>query len=239
MIIAICDDDALEIAHISALLNDYRIRNNVNLKYKVYKCATDLLEDMRNQYDLLLLDIIMPGFNGIQVAKEIRTFDANVKIIFLTSSPDFAIDSYSVHARDYLLKPIEKDKFFKALDLINAEINNSFEGISIKTKASILRILFSKLEFVEVISKHLFFHMVDGNVYEVFASLSDYEKELLARPEFIKVHRSYIVNLWHMNELTSNCLISFTKKTIPISRLLYTTVRQSYMEHLFIETRIQ
>ncbi|MEG0573954.1 MAG: LytTR family DNA-binding domain-containing protein [Erysipelotrichaceae bacterium] len=239
MKIAICDDDSLEIAHISSLLNTYRLNISIDLKYKVYKNATDLLAELNNQYDLLLLDIIMPGFTGIQAAKEIRMFDKDVKIIFLTSSPDFAVDSYSVRANDYILKPIQSSKFFTALDNILFDSQPSFDGISVRTKTSIIRILYSKLEFVEVMNKHLYFHMSDGSVNEIYASLSEYESQLLEQPGFIKVHRSYIVNLCYMNELTSNSFITNNNKSVSISRLLFASVRQSYMEHLFIDTRIR
>jgi DNA-binding LytR/AlgR family response regulator len=102
--IAICDDNAIELSHISELLNRYRLERNAQLIYITYLNATELLSAMeKNLYDLLLLDILMPGFTGIEAAREIRTFDQIVKIIFLTSSPEFALDSYGVKAIDYIL----------------------------------------------------------------------------------------------------------------------------------------
>lgn len=67
-------------------------------------------------YQLLLLDILMPGFTGIQAAREIRTFDSETKIIFLTSSPEFAVESYGVDAFYYLLKHIREGDLFPVLD---------------------------------------------------------------------------------------------------------------------------
>jgi two-component SAPR family response regulator len=68
------------------------------------------------RFDIYCLDIMMPGFTGIDAAKEIRTFDKTAPILFFTSSPEFALESYSVKAINYVLKPISKEKLFFAFD---------------------------------------------------------------------------------------------------------------------------
>lgn len=102
-----------------------------------------------------------------------------------------------------------------------------------------VRILFSKLAFVEIMNKKLYFHLADGGVREVSSTLADFEDKLLTRPEFFKVHRSYIVNLWQVVELGSKELITNAGKTVPISRLLYVKVREAYMKHLFLEKGVE
>lgn len=237
MHIAICDDDTLELTQISSLLNTYRQERELALTYQPYLSAVDLLSNLeKSQYDLLLLDILMPGFTGIEAAREIRGFDQEINIIFLTSSPDFALESYGVKARDYMLKPVSKDKLFSALDAIVAEERAALDGLSVKTQTGMARILFSKLAYVEVINKRLYFHLSDTSVRAVYGSLSDYEEILLARPAFVKVHRAFIVNLWQMAELTAGHFVARNGESVPISRLLYSEIRKRYMKHLFEET---
>lgn len=190
-------------------------------------------------YDILLLDILMPGINGMQAAHEIRAFDAGVKIVFLTSSPEFAVESYAVKAYDYILKPVSRDKLFSILDAVVAEEQKPLEGLTVKTRSGMARILFSRLAFVEIMNKKLYFHLTDGGVQEVTASLAAFEEELLARTEFVKVHRSYIVNLWQVGQLESKQLITHAGKTVPISRLLSGKVREAYMKHLFLEKGVE
>ncbi|MEG0369160.1 MAG: LytTR family DNA-binding domain-containing protein [Hungatella sp.] len=238
MHIAVCDDDYLELTRITALLDTYRQKRNIGLTYQAYQSAVDLLFDTKsNRYDLFLLDILMPGFTGIQAAHEVRSFDSDVKIIFLTASPEFALDSYAVRAWDYMLKPVSADKLFAALDLILTKKQESCDGIFVKTTDSITHILYAKLAFVEVMNKKLYFHLSDNSVREVHAPLTAYEKELTSRPEFIKVHRSYLVNLGQMSELTACGFVSSCGKTIPVSRLLYSEIRQTYMDYLFMNQR--
>ena len=236
MRIAVCDDDSRELARISLFVDAYRKEKKVSLTYKTFQSATELLSTTRSgDYDALLLDILMPGVTGMQAAHEIRLFDAAVKIIFLTASPDFALESYAVKAYDYILKPVLKDKFFLLLDVLMAEEQKPLEGLTIKTKAGMARILFTNLAFVEVIGKKLYFHLADGGVREVSASLAAFEEKLLSRPEFIKVHRSYIVNLRQVGELGPKNMVTLAGDTVPISRLLYGKVREAYMRSLFVE----
>jgi len=192
--IAVCDDDSQELERISALIDTYKRESKVPLTYKTFRSATELISSMgSSDYDILLLDILMPGINGMQAAHEIRAFDAGVKIVFLTSSPEFAVESYAVKAYDYILKPVSKDKLFSILDAVIAEELKPLEGLTVKTQSGITRILFSRLAFVEIMNKKLYFHLADGSVREVSASLASFEEDLLARAEFVKVHRSYML----------------------------------------------
>lgn len=100
-------------------------------------------------------------------------------------------------------------------------------------------IAFSRLAFVEIMNKTLCFHLNDGSVREAYSSLAAFEDKLLSRPEFVRVHRSYIVNLWQVSEVGSKELITHTGQTVPISRLLYGKVRDAYMEHLFVEKGVK
>lgn len=240
MRIAICDDDSQELNRISSFIDTYRLERITPLTYNTFQSATELVSKVSGgNYSILLLDILMPGINGMQAAQEIRTFDAGVKIVFLTSSPEFAVESYQVKAYDYILKPVSKEKLFSMLDAVIAEEQVPMEGLSVKTHSGMARILFSKLAFVEIKNKKLYFHMADGSVQEVTSSLSTFEEELLARTEFIKVHRSYIVNLWQVGELRLKEFITNAGKIVPISRLLYGKVREAYMKHLFMEKGVE
>lgn len=240
MKIAICDDDSQELARISSFIDTYRRESKAPLAYKTFQSATELISNVSSgYYSILLLDILMPGINGMQAAHEIRAFDSGVKIVFLTSSPEFAVESYAVKAYDYILKPVSKDKLFSMLDAVIAEEQKPLEGLTIKTQSGMTRILFSNLAFIEVMNKKLYFNLADGGIREATSSLKELEDKFLARPEFVKVHRSYIVNLWQVGELGSKELVTHSGKSVPISRLLYGKVREAYMKHLFLEKGVE
>ncbi len=238
--IAICDDDIRELSRISKLLNRYREEKKIPLKYEAFSNALELLENLRSSvYDILLLDILMPGLNGMQAAHEIRGFDNEIKIIFLTSSPEFAVESYAVDAHYYLMKPGTEEKLFPILDRLFFDAQKAEEALHIKSSSGIMRIPFNKLEYLEVMSKKLFFHLIDGSVKEICGSLSDFEAQLTCREEFVKVHRSYLVNMGCVQEISAKELTTYNKQKIPISRLLCGQVRQAYMEYLFVEKGVE
>lgn len=234
--ISICDDEIQELFHISKLLNKYQEQRNVTFRYDAFSNATELLETMqRGVYDILLLDVLMPGINGIQTSREIREYDNDIKIIFLTSSPEFAVESYAVDAYYYLLKPATETKLFPILDKLFQEALRKEESLTVRSASGIMRISIQRLEFLEVMNKKLYFHLSDSSIKETHGSLSDFETDLLCREEFIKVHRSFIVNMGYIQELSSNMIITASGQRVPISRLLYTQVRETYMKHLFFE----
>lgn len=240
MKIAVCDDNSMELDRIYSLIDTYKRECNVPIAVNTFKSAAELISHVsKGAYNLILLDIMMPGINGMEAAHEIRTFDAGVKIVFLTSSPEFAVESYSVKAYDYILKPVSKDKLYLMLDAAFAEEQKPLDGFTVKTQSGLVRILLTKLSFVEIMNKKLYFHLTDLSVQEVTSTLAAFEEKLLAYAEFVKVHRSYIVNLCHVSEIGSKELILNTGKKVPISRLLYGNVRQAYMKHLFLEKGVE
>lgn len=237
---AICDDDRHELSRLSILLNQYRTERNATLQYDTYQNAVELLEAMKRQtYHALLLDVIMPLTSGIEAAREIRMFDEEIKIIFLTSSTEFAVESYEVDAHYYLLKPGIADKLFPILDKIFLDAQRAEDALHVKTPSGIVRLRFSRLEFLEVTNKKLLFHLDDGSVKEISGSLSDFEDQLLCRDEFIKVHRSYIVNLAYIQLLNGKELTTYTKRVVPVSRLLCNQVKEAYMQQLFLEKGVK
>ena len=133
MYLAICDDQAGELELLSALLETWQQERRTPLRWRAFRSAGQLLEAaQRERFTLYLLDVMMPGMDGLEAAQEIRCFDAAADIVFLTSSPGFAYESYSVRALEYLLKPITPRLLFPLLDrLARSDAHQSAEFISI------------------------------------------------------------------------------------------------------------
>ena len=131
MRIAACDDNLEFLQELSELLNKYSEESRINVEYKMYTNPFELVTQMEKgiHYDIILMDVCMPGMNGIQCAKDIRGYDNFVKIVFLTSSKEYAVESYTVKAHDYLLKPIEKDRLFTVLKQTEKEADNIEKSI--------------------------------------------------------------------------------------------------------------
>jgi len=236
MYIAVCDDRAEDLNVIMDILARWQSERRVTLRVEAFRSTSELLNSARKEpFTLYFLDVIMPGISGMEAARQIREFDAVADIVFLTVSPSFAYESYGVGALDYLLKPIGTEQVFSILDKLFTKEQRPENGLTLKSNGSLIRIPFSQLAFVEVLNKHLYFNLVDGSVREVFGSLSDYEALLLSQPEFRRVHRSYIVNLLQVMELSSGSIRTFSGKNLPVSRQLYPQLQKDYLKLLFTQ----
>ena len=119
------------------------MERNQEIDYTSFHSPLDLLAAIEGgaRFDVLLLDVLMPGENGIDAAAEIRNYDSDVKIIFLTSSPEFAVQSYSVDAYFYQLKPIWAESFYRLMDSVLATCEKEqADSLILRCKSGITRI---------------------------------------------------------------------------------------------------
>jgi len=234
--VAACDDHLDELKHLSDLLQLWQQERQTPLLFKTFRSAAELLAAAEKEpFTLYLLDVMMPGMSGLEAAREIRGFDEAAEIIFLTSSTEFAYESYGVRAMDYLLKPIHSHMLFSLLDRLSLQEQKPQEGLLLKIGPTLTRVLFSQLAYVEVNGKHLYFNLTDGTVHEVYGTLHEYEAPLLNRPEFMRTHRSYIVNMLQVMELSPASIHTFSGKNLPVSRRLYPQLQKDYLRLMFTE----
>ena len=168
MYIAVCDDQIEELEKLTALLQAWQSDRRSDVRFQTFRSGGQLLDAARaERFTLYLLDVLMPGMTGMDAAREIRSFDAAADIIFLTTSPGFAYESYGVRAAEYLLKPINAKLLYPVLDKLYLRDQKPQDGLTVKSNGMLVRLPFSQLSYVEVNGKHLFFNMADGTVYEL------------------------------------------------------------------------
>lgn len=238
MYIAVCDDQAEDLELVSKLLRLWQEERKAALRFRTFRSAAELLDIAKKEgsFDLYLLDVMMPGTNGLSAARELREFDGAANLVFLTASPGFAYESYRVHALDYLLKPVRAQMLFPLLDRLYQREQEPRDGLTVKCGSTLIRIPFSQLAFVEVSGKHLYFNLTDGSVREVFGSLNEYEPQL-SGTEFLRIGRSCIVNILQIREFSSAGISTFSGKNIPVPRRLYSGLQKEYMKLLFEHRR--
>jgi len=234
--IACCDDDISVLQQLTSLLDQYQVERNREISYAAFHSPLDLMAQIEHgaRFDVLFLDILMPGENGIAAAAEIRRHDSNVKIIFLTSSAEYAVESYSVNAYFYQLKPIWKESIFRLLDTVLATCEKEqTDSLILRCKTGITRIEPRQLEYCEVAHRTLFLHLSSGQTLESIGSLDDLEHHLCGHGGFLRPHRSYLINLAHVQNLsyrsiTMNCLAQ-----IPIPRGKYNEIKNAFLAYAF------
>lgn len=234
--IAFCDDDMEVLHQMNELLDRYRVERNEDITYAAFQSPFELLTKIEKgiRPDILFLDVVMPGQNGMDVAKEIRQYDTNMKIIFLTSSPEFAVESYSVGAYFYQLKPIWEESFFRLMDAVLAECEKKKKNsLILRSKDGITRIDLQQLEYCEVLGRKLLFHLENGAVMESAGSLDDLAGQLMQYSNFFRPHRSFLVNMEYIQNISSRSIKMVNDAEIPIPHGKCSEIKNTYMEYAF------
>ena len=246
MRIAICDDEERELTHLSELITKYQEERGAfvhgrKLVLTVFDSPVELLSEIENgvRFDVLFLDVMMPGENGIHVAEEIRKYDNNMKIIFLTSSAEFAVQSYTVGAYFYQIKPVGEESFFTLLDAVLEDCERE-QAVSliIRSKNGIARIDLNKLEYCEVIGRTLLFHLENGEILESIGGLDKLYSELTQYKNFMRPHRSFLVNMEYIQNISSRTITMNCEAKIPVPHGKYSEIKNLYLEYAFNRKKV-
>jgi len=233
--IAFCDDNLDELSGIVRLLNAYRTSRNLSCEYAVFPNGFELMAALERgkRFDVFCLDIIMPGFSGIEVAKAIRAFDKTAPIVFFTSSPEFALESYSVRAVNYILKPITEEKLFFTFDelLERIPVREEEDALIVKSAEGIQRILIPNLVYAEVLGRSVLYHLISGKVVTCAEAFGPVCQALMKFGCFVQPHRSFIVNMRHIDTIESSRITMQDKSVVPIAQGKAKEVRQQYLSY--------
>lgn len=235
--IAICDDSKQERQILAVLFKRYQELHATPLQIHIFQNGFSLLDaiDQGKRFDITILDILMPGENGIEIARNIRASGTDTEIIFLTSSPEYAVDSYEVKAQNYLLKPVTEEKFFSSIDSILAELDekDTASFIIYTTEKQYSRIRVSSLVYGEVTHRTITLHLADQTMISAVMTFTEFQDILKAYPDFIYPHRSYAVNMNYIQYVTKSDIILTDGQKIPLSRNNYTKISEQFLNFAY------
>jgi len=235
--LCICDDEPKDIAHIQTLAECFAGEHpEFPLRIQTFSSSFDLLEHLEGTggFDLYLLDIIMPHLKGVELAKHIRARDEAAEIIFLTYSPEYALDAFEVAACGYLLKPVSREKFDKVLLPAARRLALPKDPyFLLKTKEGLRKILFRDLVVVESFNHSRVCTLTDGSRLITADTLASIMDRLSSDPRFFSPHRAYIINLGHISALNASYVLLPTGQHIPVARNSYAALKQAYVDYLF------
>ncbi len=182
-------------------------------------CFTDgdaIVENIRNGYDIIFLDIEMPLMNGMDAAEQIRETDKDVTIIFTTHNPNYAIRGYKVQALDYILKPVSYSSFDEVMErALRVRQESGGRYIKVKVRSGTVKLDVSKIRYVDVFDHYVCYHTPGGDVKSK-TTMREVMEELEGE-SFFQCNKAYLVNLAHVDGITGNDLVIAGEK-IPVSR---------------------
>lgn len=228
--VAICDDEQRETEYISELVYAWASRGKHEVNIRTFPSAEAFLfcyeED--KSFDILLLDIQMPGLDGIGLARRLRENDDNIQIAFITGFDEYIGDGYEVSALHYLMKPVNEEKLFAVLDRAVAQMNRQeptavfdIDGESVKFRLS--DIIYAEAE------AHRVKLVTSEKSFSLNMPISRITENL--KGDFFRCHRSYIVNLAHMSRIGKNEVALDNGTVLPLSRRLYDEMNRTFIDY--------
>jgi two-component system response regulator LytT len=214
MRIAVCDDEELFRIEFKTILDKVLVNSEYDID--TFSGGSSLYEAfLKNPFDLVFLDIEMPGIDGITLAKRLRAVSENVQIVFLTSHIEYALEGYEVNALRYLVKPVDMNKLSEVLKYIQDKKNNSRQ-IMIKQEGEDIVIDISDVIYIESLDKNVRI-VTSKSEYITRYNISDYEEEL-KNSGFFRSHRSYLISLSKVKKIVKNDVIMDGDISLPVSR---------------------
>ena len=226
--IAICDDEKTETEYLARLASQWAASAKIGAEISVFDSAEAFLfaYDGDNSFDVLLLDIQMKKLDGVTLAKRLRAGGFSTQIVFVTGLPDFIAEGYEVSALHYLMKPVGEEKLFAVLDKAVSLLEKADEMLIVEADDGRIRLPVRDVLYVEAFAHKTTICTTTG---DVAARAPIGELETALGNEFFRVHRSYLVGLRHIRQITKDTVLMDDGRGLPLSRRRYDEVNRAFI----------
>lgn len=213
----VVEDEADEAARLIDLMHRYATAHDISFLITHYTSAMEMLSD-QSHYDLLLLDIDLPGINGMEAAELLRVYDEETPIIFVTNLAKYAVKGYEVGACGFIVKPVTMGGLSMALDRALRTVGqNVGRNVMISTDDGTRVVPLSQIIYVEVSGHTLTYHLKTGELLETRGSLGQLEEDLADAP-VVRVSKSCLANMNEITRIRSDTLQMSNGDELRISR---------------------
>ncbi len=242
MRIAIAEDQAADSRCLATDISRWADEHNIPLVPlpDIYESGEGLLSHFsKGSYDIIFLDIFMDGIDGMETARRIRKADSECRLVFITSTKEYAIDSYDVDSSWYLLKPYNYQKLSQALARCGAEFIEQGQFFTVPGKYGDQKLLLHQVTWTEYINRQICVHLKNGEEQYVRMRQNEFAGMLLSYPYFCDCMKGILVNLEFVEKIQENCLKLKDGSLLPISRLKYRDVREKFLDYSYQNIRGQ
>lgn len=224
--ISIIEDEKREAARLGGFLDRFSQETGIELHHSWSASAASFLKTYQGQYDLILMDILLPDMDGMTAAQRLRELDNEVGLIFVTSLAQYAVQGYSVDALDYILKPVNYSAFaLKMRRAVERCTQKREQRLFLNTNSGVIQLREHELYYVEIFDHHIRYHTLQTN-YDAYGTLKSVERVLPAH-SFFRCNNQSIVNLRYVTKIDGNTAV-VDGREFSISRLR----KKAFLEQL-------
>ena len=204
--VAVCDDEQSQRRQLQFLIEKHRPGTIIDL----FSSGEDFIGSFRpGLYDLIFMDILMPGMGGVDATSKIRSIDSSVPIVFATSSQEHAMEGYKNRVIRYLMKPFNPTEIGEILELaLQMKIGQG--NVRLRINGKDMSFPHAKISYAEQNSHTIYLHMANGAVLQLTGKLDDIEAQT-PDDSFMRCHKSYLVNLAHVKSIDKDLQVFVMK----------------------------
>lgn len=215
--VAIVEDEPPCQERLVTFLEQFSVEHNVPIQTEVFSDGLHFLEHYCPKYDVILMDIQMPGLDGLTIAKRLRELDQDVILIFITNMAQFALKGYEVQAYDFVVKPVVYPAFAQKLERVVRILNRRpSKYIMLPLDGTMRKLPTADILYIEMSHHRLYCHTVDGVCQMPFGTIAALEEQL-ATAAFARCNSGYLVNLRHVSAIARDSIV-VGGDTLPVSR---------------------
>ena len=216
MRIAVCDDNPKELERIKGCFCRIQGYDLVCSYFDSTSTVMEILKTENSPYDLYILDIEMPGMNGLKLAKSIREIDSRAVFVFLTSYTRYMKDVFDVVTFDFIEKPISDEKLLQILERAATYLNITSQHFSFGYRASRYSLKYDRILYIEKKGRQALIHTFE-DVYKTNMTLEEIWKQLNPK-SFVHIHSSYIINLYNLDRKDNEIAIMRNGEKLHITK---------------------
>lgn len=229
MKLAICDNEKIDLLHIKKLVQEYCKKNDYFFEIYTYQDYKKLIENL-DDFNYIILDVLLNDLTGIQLAKEIHNMNRDIKIIFCSTNPEYSIEAFEVDAFRYLVKPIDKLKLFEYLDEIRKYENESqITLMDCQRKKCSVNVL--DICYIDMNERLSNVHLKNKFTITVRKPMKDWIL-LLSKYNFHLTHKGVLVNLKYVSTIEKEIVILKNGDSVYLSRKYRKEFEEKYMNML-------
>lgn len=216
MRIAVCDDNPKELERIKGCFCRIQGYDLVCSYFDSTSTVMEILKTENSPYDLYILDIEMPGMNGLKLAKSIREKESRALFVFLTSYTRYMKDVFDVVTFDFIEKPISDEKLLQILERAATYLNITSQHFSFGYRASRYSLKYDRILYIEKKGRQALIHTFE-DVYKTNMTLEEIWKQLNPK-SFVHIHSSYIINLYNLDRKDNEIAIMRNGEKLHITK---------------------
>lgn len=237
---AVIDDQDPERMQTLTLFEEYKNARHISFFVDDFRSGEDFLASfIPYTYDIIFMDIYMDGLNGVETARRLRRIDRHCLLIFLTSSGDHMGNAFSVHAFDYLTKPLNMDSLFACLDDSMRLLPKPEEYLFFVSNGFEIRLFYGNIVVLQASGHYTILTDSSGKEYPVYSAFSVFTTPLMADARFLLVSRGVLVNMDYISGFTAKTCDLQIGLSVPLTIRKQKILEQTFHNYTFSKLRRQ